>query len=102
MIDMAICNDAEFWRRAAEQNAELAAQALQEVEQLKAELETEKRNHALMTAGMQMWQKSALDTQQEIRNLRVDVQNLKIELADREERIFILEQKLGIGDPVVG
>lgn len=101
MIDMSMYENAAFWRRAAEQNAQLAEEALREVERLRAELNTEKRNHAVMTAGMQMWQECAQKAEQEARSLRVDKQELVIELADREERIFILEQKLGIGPSVV-
>ena len=35
--------------------------------QLSSELEIEKRNHALMTAGMQMWQNRANETEKELR-----------------------------------
>ena len=35
--------------------------------QLSSELESEKRNHALMTAGMQMWQNRANETEKELR-----------------------------------
>ena len=31
------------------------------------ELNTEKRNHALMTAGMEMWQKAAMDAKAELK-----------------------------------
>ena len=108
--------------------------------QLEAELLTEKKNHALMTCGMELWQKDALEAQQEVRNLQGQVEywqqrqkdaendgkraaaklaemmmdaiterdaaiahaaELNVELMDREQRIWVLEQKLGIGEPVV-
>ena len=56
-----IIEDAAFWKRAAEQNAELA-------KQLADELDIEKKNHALATAGVQMWQRIANENEADARN----------------------------------
>ena len=56
-----VVEDAAFWKRAAEQNAELA-------KQLADELDIEKKNHALATAGVQMWQKIANENEADARN----------------------------------
>ena len=56
-----VIEDAAFWKRAAEQNAELA-------KQLAAELDIEKKNHALATAGVQMWQRIANENEADARN----------------------------------
>ena len=53
--------DAAFWKRAAEQNAELA-------KQIADELDIEKKNHALAIAGVQMWQKIANENEADARN----------------------------------
>ena len=56
-----VIEDAAFWKRAAEQNAELA-------KQIAAELDIEKKNHALATAGVQMWQRIANENEADARN----------------------------------
>ena len=56
-----VVENAAFWRRAAEQNAELA-------KQLAAELDIEKKNHALATGGVQMWQRIASENECDARN----------------------------------
>ena len=56
-----VVEDAAFWKRAAEQNAELA-------KQLAAELDIEKKNHALATGGVQMWQRIANENECDARN----------------------------------
>ena len=56
-----VVEDAAFWKRAAEQNAELA-------KQIAAELDIEKKNHALATAGVQMWQRIANENEADARN----------------------------------
>jgi len=56
-----VVEDAAFWKRAAEQNAELA-------KQIAAELDIEKKNHALATAGVQMWQRIANENEVDARN----------------------------------
>ena len=56
-----VVEDAAFWKRAAEQNAELA-------KQLAAELDIEKKNHALATGGVQMWQRIANENEADARN----------------------------------
>ena len=56
-----VVEDATFWKRAAEQNAELA-------KQLAEELDIEKKNHALATAGVQMWQRIANENEADARN----------------------------------
>ncbi len=53
--------DVAFWKRAAEQNAELA-------KQIAGELDIEKKNHALATAGAQMWQRIAKENECDARN----------------------------------
>ena len=59
-----VVEDAAFWKRAAEQNAELA-------KQLAAELDIEKKNHALATGGVQMWQRIANENEADARNWKV-------------------------------
>ena len=61
-----VIEDAAFWKRAAEQNAELA-------KQFAAELDIEKENHALATAGVQMWQKIADEKEAEARKWETQV-----------------------------
>ena len=56
-----VIEDAAFWKRAAEQNAELA-------KQIADELDIEKKNHALATAGVQMWQRIANENEADARN----------------------------------
>ena len=56
-----VVEDAAFWKRAAEQNAELA-------KQIAGELDIEKKNHALATAGVQMWQRIANENEADARN----------------------------------
>ena len=56
-----VVEDAAFWKRAAEQNAELA-------KQLAAELDIEKKNHALDTGAVQMWQRIANENEADARN----------------------------------
>ena len=56
-----VVEDAAFWKRAAEQNAELA-------KQIADELDIEKKNHALATAGVQMWQRIANENEADARN----------------------------------
>ena len=56
-----VVEDAAFWKRAVEQNAELA-------KQLAAELDIEKKNHALATGGVQMWQRIANENEADARN----------------------------------
>ena len=59
-----VIEDAAFWKRAAEQNAELA-------KQIADELDIEKKNHALATAGVQMWQRIANENEADARNWKV-------------------------------
>ena len=59
-----VIEDAAFWKRAAEQNAELA-------NQIADELDIEKKNHALATAGVQMWQRIANENEADARNWKV-------------------------------
>lgn len=61
-----IVEDAAFWKREAERNAEL-------VKQLQSELDIEKKNHALATAGVQMWQKVADEKEAEARKWKAQV-----------------------------
>ena len=56
-----VVEDAAFWKRAAEQNAELA-------KQIADELDIEKKNHALATAGVQMWQRIANENEADARS----------------------------------
>ena len=59
-----VVEDAAFWKRAAEQNAELA-------KQIADELDIEKKNYALATAGVQMWQRIANENEADARNWKV-------------------------------
>ena len=61
-----IVEDAAFWKREAERNAEL-------VKQLQSELDIEKKNHALATAGVQLWQKIAIENELEARKWKAQV-----------------------------
>ena len=61
VVTKPVIEDAAFWKCAAEQNAELA-------KQLEAELDIEKKNHALATGGVQMWQRIANENEADARN----------------------------------
>lgn len=86
-----IVEDAAFWKREAERNAEL-------VKQLQSELDIEKKNHALATAGIQIWQKVANENEAEIREWKAragaaqeEINNLKEEyLHDIEELKYFM------------
>ena len=56
-----VIEDAAFWKCAAEQNAELA-------KQIAAELDIEKKNHALATADVEMWQRIANENETDAHN----------------------------------
>lgn len=87
-----VIEDAAFWKRAAGQNAEL-------VKQLQSELDIEKKNHALATAGVQMWQKVADENEAEARKWKAqihiaqkEIDSLNLELVECYERIKDLER----------
>ena len=61
VVTKPVIEDAAFWKCAAEQNAELA-------KQLEAELDIEKKNHALAAGGVQMWQRIANENEADARN----------------------------------
>ena len=61
VVTKPVIEDAAFWKCAAEQNAELA-------KQIADELDIEKKNHALATAGVQMWQRIANENEADARN----------------------------------
>ena len=82
-----IMEDAAFWKRAAEQNAELA-------KQFAAELDIEKEIHALATAGVQLWQKIAMENEVEARKWKAqvdaaqkEIDKLKVHVNDLEHFI---------------
>lgn len=68
-----IMEDAAFWKREAERNAEL-------VKQLQSELDIEKKNHALATAGVQLWQKIAIENEVEARKWKAQVDTAQKEI----------------------
>ena len=87
-----VVEDAAFWKREAERNAEL-------VKQLQSELDIEKKNHALATAGVQMWQKIADENEAEARKWKAqihiaqkEIDSLNLELVECYERIKDLER----------
>lgn len=87
-----IVEDAVFWKREAERNAEL-------VKQLQSELDIEKRNHALATAGVQMWQRIADENEAEVRKWKAqihiaqkEIDGLNLELVECQECIKDLER----------
>lgn len=74
-----VIEDVAFWKRAAEQNAELA-------KQFANELDIEKKNHALAITGVKVWQKVAVENEAEARKwkakadaLQKEIDNLKVE-----------------------
>lgn len=82
-----IVEDAAFWKREAERNVEL-------VKQLQSELDIEKKNHALATAGIQIWQKVANENEAEARKWKTqvhiiekEIDSLNLELAECYECI---------------
>ena len=77
-----IVEDAAFWKRAAEQNAELA-------KQIADELDTEKKNHALAIAGIQMWQKIANENEADARNWQARAESA--EKAKNEDRALCMQ-----------
>ena len=108
VVTKPVIEDAAFWKCAAEQNAELA-------KQLEAELDIEKKNHALATGGVQMWQRIANENEADGRNwkaraddlaarlvkamdeadaARAEAADLNLELMERGVRIDELERRI--------
>ena len=77
-----VVEDTAFWKRAAEQNAELA-------KQIADELDIEKKNHALAIAGIQMWQKIANENEADARNWQARAESA--EKAKNEDRALCMQ-----------